>query len=238
MWMSALSIESPPRFNPYPHTAGLPFYLQSDTFERTSNYFHTPFFIQSQDRASRTSRFTLRDGSARPAAQLRLSGDRAMVMRSRRIYLTIPAFHSYEGRAATAVKLQRRPWSSRLREGQASVVGPANCLATRYGRSRIQSQRCSLASSSLRPNCPVCGPTEGAEPRGAQAGPWWPGGADRGPGGLLSPSGRSVVESRSQRSGAIAIYVTRKLGFGQPSGSSGRLTPRTEPPQRWAHAGS
>jgi hypothetical protein len=88
MWMSALSTESQPWFNPYPHTEGLPFYLQSDTFARISNCFHTPFFTQSQDRASRTSRFTLRDGSARSAAQLRLSGDRAMVMRFRKICLT------------------------------------------------------------------------------------------------------------------------------------------------------
>jgi hypothetical protein len=89
--MSALSIESQPWFNPYPRTAGLPFYLQSNTFARISNCFHTPFFTQSRDSASRTSRFTLTDGSARPAAQLRLSGDRAMVMRSRKICLTIPS---------------------------------------------------------------------------------------------------------------------------------------------------
>src|SRR5215210_4930312 len=30
--------------------------------------------------------------------------------------------------------------------------------------------------------------------------------------------------------GVIAIYASRKLRFGQPSGSSGRLTPRAEPP--------
>lgn len=58
--------------------------------------------------------------------------------------------------------------------GPNSMVGPANCFATRYGCSRIwiQPKRCSLTSASLRPNCPVCGPAKGAGASWSQAGAW------------------------------------------------------------------
>ena len=34
--------------------------------------------------------------------------------------------------------------------------------------------KCSLTSASLRPNCPVCGPAEGAGTSWSQAEPWSP----------------------------------------------------------------
>jgi len=46
-------------------------------------------------------------------------------------------------------------------------------------RSGSSPKRCSLASASLRPNCPVCGPTEGAGTPWSQAGPWWDSGVSR-----------------------------------------------------------
>ena len=59
-------------------------------------------------------------------------------------------------------------------------------------------------------------------------------GADRGPGVFYRQPAGPLYNKKRQRGGAIAIYASRKPWFGQPSGSSGRLTPRAEPPQRWA----
>ena len=43
-----------------------------------------------------------------------------------------------------------------------------------------------------------------------------------------------LYNKEKQRGEAMAIYASRKPRFGQPSGSSGRLAPHAEPPQRYA----
>jgi hypothetical protein len=81
-------------------------------------------------------------------------------------------------------------------KAQAPVVGPANCFANRYGRFliRIKSPKMQLGLRFAAAKLPGLRTGRGGrnlmEPSGALVAR----GGDRGPGGLLSPTCRSVVE--------------------------------------------
>src|SRR3954471_9339701 len=53
---------------------------------------------------------------------------------------TFRAFGPYERPSRSRSETPEQPWSSRQRKTQVPVVGPANCFATRCGRSRIRIQ--------------------------------------------------------------------------------------------------
>ncbi len=118
---------------------------------------------------------------------------------------------------------------------------------SRQSRPRIASQlatvvpgsspeRRSLASASLRPNCPVCGPTERSETSWSQAYALVARGADRGLGSSAIPNRQ--VRCRIKRAAQWSHSHTRvgNLSSANPSCSSGPKSfafRHAEQPQRW-----
>src|SRR5688500_2555685 len=85
--MFALFTGFRPKFGPFQRTVDSLSCPLSNTFARALTCFQTLSHTRLQDRANRVPSSMLSGGSARPAERLRFDGDRAMGMRSRRVYL-------------------------------------------------------------------------------------------------------------------------------------------------------
>jgi hypothetical protein len=94
---------------------------------------------------------------------------------------------------------------------------------------RILSKRCSLASASLRPNCPICGPAEWSGSIVEPSGILVPGGAERGLGISYHQPGGPLYNKERQRSVSPSHMRERKPLVRPTQASSGWLRPRLCP---------
>ena len=106
------------------------------------------------------------------------------------------------------------------------MVGPANCFATRYGGSRIQSGTMQLGLRFAAAKLPGLRTGRGAASFVEPSGTLVARGGDRASELCYHQPAVPLYDKQRQHGGAIAIYASRKSWFGQPRAA----------PDGWARA--